>query len=107
MLQTQLNGQGGLSYTTIAEHHDLVRRCESSSHCRVRREGSARRPDRAVWSCEPEMLSAGVVGGVVVVCCMWAGMVEERKRERVKLCEEQRCWATKQEVAAKEGFAVD
>jgi hypothetical protein len=39
-----------------------------------------------------------------------SGRRSERKREeRERMCvgEEQRCWATKQEVAAKEGFAVD
>lgn len=56
----------------------------------------------AVCSCEPGRLSAGIVGGVYV--CMLDG---ERESVRMCVCEEQRCWATKQEVAAKEGFAVD
>lgn len=67
----------------------------------------------AVWSCEPEMLSAEIVGGVFVYVPVCIGK-RKRETECLKgrecvcvLCEEQRCWATKQEVAAKEGFAVD
>lgn len=41
MLQAQLDGQGSLAYTTIAQHHNLVRRCKSSSHCRVRGSGKS------------------------------------------------------------------
>lgn len=38
---------------------------------------------------------------------MWDAEREEKEKENVCVGEEQRCWATKQEVAAKEGFAVD
>lgn len=85
MLQTQLDGQGCLSYTTIAEHHDLVRRCESSSHCRVRKERSARGPDLAVRSCDSERLSAGIVWWVLYLST-YVGCRKRGKRERECVC---------------------
>lgn len=35
VLKTQLDSQGSLADTTIAQHHDLVRCCEPSCHCRI------------------------------------------------------------------------
>lgn len=68
-------------------------------------------------SCEPERLYAGVVGGMVAFGWVgrWVGGCQRRRRrERMFECvaesvcvRSKRCWATKQEVAAKEGFAVD
>lgn len=78
----------------------------------------------AVRSCDSKKsVSAGVVGDDGDAD-LWVGVyvwVSGRQKEgmggeNVVVCvcececvlvEEQRCWATKQEVAAKEGFAVD
>lgn len=61
VLQTQLNGEGSLADTTIAEYHDLVWCCEPSGHVEGIKDEVGRKgvgPGTAVRGAESERLGS-------------------------------------------------